>query len=45
MDDAARSYHRQSRALLLKAVAHNVLILLCLMRLSTEHVRKNLAGP
>jgi transposase len=34
---SARSYHRQNRALLLKAVAHNVLILLRLMRFSTEH--------
>ncbi len=34
---SARSYHRQNRALLLKAIAHNVLILLWLMRFSTEH--------
>lgn len=33
---SARSYHRQNRALLLKAIAHNVLILLRLMRFSTE---------
>ena len=34
---SARSYHRQNRALLLKAVAHNILILLCPMRFSREH--------
>ena len=33
---SARSYHRQNRALRLKAIAHNVLILLWLMRFSTE---------
>ena len=33
---SARSYHRQNRALLPKAIAHNVLILLWLMRFSTE---------
>lgn len=33
---SARSYHRQNRALLLKAITHNVLILLWLVRFSTE---------
>ncbi len=33
---AARSYRRQCRAMLLKVIAHNVLILLFLMRFSTE---------
>jgi len=36
---SARTYHRQNRALLLKAIAHNVLILLWLMRFSTEQGR------
>ena len=36
---SARNYHRQNRALLLKAIAHNVLILLWPMRFSTEHSR------
>ena len=36
---SARSYHRQNRALLLKAVVHNILILLWPRRFSTEHVR------
>ncbi len=34
---SARSYHRQNRALLLKAVVHNILILLWSRRFSTEH--------
>ena len=33
---SARSYHRENRALLLKAIAHNVLILSCPIRFSTE---------
>ena len=36
---SARSYHGQNRALLRKAIARNLLILLCLMRFSTEQVR------
>ena len=36
---SARSYHRQNRALLLKAVVHNILILLWPKRFSTEHSR------
>jgi len=36
---AARSYWARSRELLLLVVTHNVMILLCLIRISTEHVR------
>ncbi|MCH8807573.1 MAG: transposase, partial [Planctomycetes bacterium] len=38
---SARSYHRQNRALLLKAVVHNILILLWPRRFSTEHVGRS----